>query len=97
MEINDLGNTPAQQAQMDALADDHDERAAKMHDPQTPFLERLRDLCGYVQNATDTVVTIFQDDATHDFIVKVGKKSYHGASINVAFEAAFADPKNNPF
>lgn len=35
-------------------------------------LAGLRRLCGYVENGSDTAVTIFQDDATRGWCVRVG-------------------------
>lgn len=49
----------------------------------------LRKLCGYVENGTDTVVTIFQDDTTRDWIVKVGKYyCFQGKSMTQAVDVA---------
>jgi hypothetical protein len=41
---------------------------------------------GYVENGTDTTVKIFQDDATRECFVVVGKKSYFGPSFQQALE-----------
>lgn len=73
----------------------------RMRDTTTPFAERLRILCGYIENASDTSVRVCQDDATRDWIVAIGtgssiKRSYHGTSMEEAFEQAFQDPKNDP-
>lgn len=72
----------------------------KIRDDDTPFEERLRILCGYIENGTDTAVKVLQDDATKDWIVRVGindTNSYRGSSMMEAFEKAFQDPRNNPF
>lgn len=69
----------------------------KIADSETPFVLRLRQLCGYVENGTDTTLKIYQDDATREWFVGVGLKRYHGATMEEAFEAAFTDPLNNPF
>lgn len=60
---------------------------------------KLRDLMGYVQNASDTVVTLFQDDATRSYFVKVGQgnqeKSYFGETLEEAIDKAYeAQPKD---
>lgn len=83
------------------------ENSSKMRDPATPFLERLRILCGYVENGTDTVVKYFQDSAPfhpeESWIVIIGSETagrdrrYYASSLEIAFEAAFQDPKNDPF
>lgn len=52
-------------------------------------LKGLRELCGYVENGSDTVVRIFQDDATRDWVVKVGNlTSYYGHNMWKAIDAA---------
>lgn len=51
----------------------------------------LRNLLGYVENGSDTVVTIFQDDATKDFIVKVGKCTYYATTLGEALDEAISD------
>lgn len=68
-----------------------------MRNKEAPFAERLRVLCGYVENGTDGSVGVFQDDATRTWVVVVDKnKRYYGTSMNEAFEEAFQDPKNDP-
>lgn len=69
----------------------------RLTDPTTPFVERLRILCGYVENATDTTVKVGQDDATREWFVNVGRFRYHDTSMEAAFEQAFQDFRNNPF
>lgn len=57
----------------------------------------LRDLCGFVENGTDGVVTIFQDDATREWVVKIDKKGYYGPTMPHALDAAIegeGDKKN---
>ena len=51
-------------------------------------LKGLRELCGFVQNGSDTVIKIFQDDATREWVVKVGEESYCGRSFGTAIDAA---------
>ena len=52
-------------------------------------LESLRKLMGYVQDGSDTTVSLFQDDATMDFMLRVGKKTYWGLSLENVIEKAF--------
>lgn len=52
------------------------------------FMNELRELCGYVENGSDTVVRIYEDDATRDWVVAVGKKSYVGKTLVDAFTQA---------
>lgn len=46
-------------------------------------------LLGYVQDGSDQVVTLFQDDATLDWVVKTGQKSEHGRTLAQALRAHF--------
>lgn len=62
------------------------------------IVDGLRELCGYVENASDARLHIFQDDATRDWIVKVitsatKGKSYYGRSMTSALLAAIEDNK----
>jgi len=58
----------------------------------------LRKLMGYVQNSSETVVTLSQDDVTKTYVVKVGAdsmfrvkpRSYYGDSLIEAIAAAAA-------
>ncbi len=51
-------------------------------------MKRLRELLGYVEDGSSEVVHIVQDDATKDWIVRVGKQTYYGRSLESALEAA---------
>lgn len=54
-------------------------------------LKVLRDLMGHVQNASDTTITLSQDDATRDYIVSIGrdgKNVHYGTSLGAAIDAA---------
>ncbi len=58
-------------------------------------IDGLRRLCGYVENSSDTEVTIFQDDATQWWTVKVKSSAtrthrFHGAGFLEALDAAIA-------
>lgn len=46
-------------------------------------------LLGYVQDGSDQVVTLFQDDATLNWVVKTGQKSEHGRTLREALRAHF--------
>lgn len=50
--------------------------------------KNLRHLMGYVQDGSQDSVTLFQDDATSDYFVKVGKQSFFGTSLNEAIDKA---------
>ena len=52
-------------------------------------LKILRELMGYVQNGSDETVSLFQDDATMDYMLRVGKKTYWGLSLENVIEKAF--------
>ena len=55
---------------------------------QAALLTSIRELMGYVENGSDTKVSLSQDDATKDFIVNVGKDTYYGAGLAEAVNAA---------
>ena len=52
-------------------------------------LSHLRELMGYVQNGSDETVSLFQDDATMDYMLRVGKKTYWGHSLENVIAKAF--------
>ena len=52
-------------------------------------LESLRKLMGYVQNGSDETVSLFQDDATMDFMLRVGNKTYWGNYLEQVIDKAF--------
>jgi hypothetical protein len=52
-------------------------------------LTQLKELMGYVQNGSDTTVSLFQDDATMDYMLRVGKKTYWGHSLENVIAKAF--------
>lgn len=68
---------------------------------------KLRECCGYVENASEQTVRIFQDDATRGWIVKCGDermissvpaqyskpRSYHANSLNEAIDMAYVVEK----
>lgn len=68
---------------------------------ETQLLAGLLELCGHVQNGSDTTVKLFQDDATFTYHVKVGDgmpgcqpRSYYGEGWRgVITEAIDADPE----
>lgn len=56
---------------------------------EKPFTEReLEELCGYVGDGSHTTMMISQDDATREWIVTVGGKTYFGRSMRQALRAA---------
>lgn len=67
-------------------------------------LKKLERLMGYVQNGTDGVISMFQDDATMDFIVSRRKSgrddSYYdwvvsGASLTATIDKAYNEHKDD--
>lgn len=49
---------------------------------------RLRRFCGYIENGSDTVVHLSQDDATRDWVFSIGERSFYGKSPEAALGAA---------
>lgn len=62
--------------------------------PSAAAMDHLRRACGYVENGTSDSVTISQDDATKDWIVKAGKQSQYGSSIEDALSKVEIDDDN---
>jgi hypothetical protein len=58
------------------------------------WIKLLLDLCGSTENSTDRTLTISQDDATRDWIVRVGYSRYVAASLREALEAAGRDTRD---
>lgn len=52
------------------------------------FAQRINEMIGYVENGTSEVLTIFQDDATMTYWVKIGRRSYHHRSLLCALQQA---------
>jgi hypothetical protein len=64
----------------------------------TERLKKLRELCGYVEDGSDTKVTLLQDDATRTWFCGVGQHSYFSengfiAAIDAAIEGELARTK----
>jgi hypothetical protein len=63
--------------------------------PKSTCLTQLRELCGHVEDGTDTPVVIFQDDTTRSWYVRVGhsaspmSKVYTGETIALAIQNAY--------
>lgn len=51
--------------------------------------EMVLGLMGHVENGTDKVVVIFQDDATKDYHVKVNSTDYSGSTLTMALLMAY--------
>ncbi len=56
-------------------------------------LKAIRLMCGYVEDGSCEVVSIGQDDATSEWIVRVGKRHYSGTSFENALDEAIAKEK----
>jgi hypothetical protein len=77
------------------------ERARQEQDKETARLavyeqrlNKLRRLCGYIENGSSSFLSLSQDDATGDWILKVGNngsKTYFGSSFESAIDAAVVE------
>ena len=58
-----------------AIADELEDLQTQIQDKEQQYFEDLRHLCGYIEDGTDTSITIGQDDATKEWPlwVKGGK------------------------
>lgn len=59
-------------------------------------LKGIRRLCGFIQNGTDTVVKIFEDDATREWVMKVGTQTFYAPTFTSVLDAAITANKENP-
>ena len=84
--------TPEQQADVDAHMA-RKERVARNITTinKAILLDGLRALCGYVENGTDSTVKIYQDDATKNWCVMVGKRGYYNDSFESVLDDAIVD------
>lgn len=55
------------------------------------LFDSIRELCGHVENGTDSAVSVCQDDATREWIVCVGKRRYHAPGFVSALREAIID------
>lgn len=53
-----------------------------------PRLKKIRDLMGWVGDGSNTTVTLSQDDATNDFILKVGDSTFSDTSFERVIDRA---------
>jgi len=51
-------------------------------------LKGLRNLMGFIQDGSSGTVKLYQDEATGDFFVSTGRRSYWGESFDTAIDAA---------
>lgn len=49
-------------------------------------LRALRKAMGYVENASESTVSLWQDDATKDFSIRVGKREFFDRSFSGALD-----------
>lgn len=69
------------------------EKALPAIEADAKRLQRLIELCGYVEDGSCETVRLYQDDATKDWFVDVGygtRRSYFGRSARAAIDAALA-------
>lgn len=50
--------------------------------------EELRAMCGHVEDGSQSTIVIYQDDATHDWVVQVNGKPYYGKTMREALRQA---------
>lgn len=59
-------------------------KSAKLMSLKLQAFDRLQRACGYVQNGSDEQVVIFQDDATREWVISIGRsnvRTYTGPSL----------------
>lgn len=66
-------------------------RVCEATSPSAAAMDKLRRACGYIENGTSDAVTICQDDATKDWLIKAGKQQTYGSSIEDALSKVEID------
>ena len=56
-------------------------RASRKQETDAALLKHLQAALGYVANGTSQSVTIFQDDATREWVLMAGKKMFSDSSL----------------
>jgi hypothetical protein len=68
--------------------------------------QKLKEICGHVQNSSEQVVIISQDDATRSFHITVkgygigsdaSKRTYFGSCLEEAIDKAYAGETSDNF
>ncbi|MDI1362557.1 hypothetical protein [Methylotenera sp.] len=54
------------------------------------MFRRLKQFMGYVQNGSDTTVTMHQDDATQTYVLRVGNSTFYGMTLEACINQAVA-------
>lgn len=65
-----------------------------MDNNDTKRLKTLKTLLGYFQDGSDTMVTIYPDDATRTFHITAGNQKWWGHSLNEVLDKAGEDLAN---
>lgn len=55
------------------------------------YFESLISLCDISPDGTNGIITMFQDELKHDWVIRVGNRLYHSDSIYEAIEEALKD------
>lgn len=86
--------------QMAAICSDYFNQAEKLSETEAALKElqqvmsNIRSLCGYVEDGSDTVLKIFQDDACREWFAKSDEGEGFGSSIFEAINDAAANIKD---
>lgn len=63
-------------------------------------MDALRAMCGHVEDGSDETIAIFQDDATHEWCLRIGsvlkaKQRFYAPTFEGVIDAALADHYEN--
>ena len=87
----------AEQAEREQFAADEREQALRMkNERDAAYLQKLRECCGFVENGSQEMLTIAQDDATRGWRITIGAshtRSYHADGFYEVIDMAHAVEK----
>lgn len=63
-------------------------QAAALNQDAERFRKLHSNLCGYIENGGGETLKIYQDDATREWILHIGKRTYHAGSFAGVVDAA---------
>jgi hypothetical protein len=72
-----------------ALAKEMNEYVGKLPEHSRGRLDKIRNMCGYIENGGGRSFKIAQDDATMWWTVYLGNKTYSASSFEGAIDVAF--------
>jgi hypothetical protein len=64
-----------------------------VREPELTWLNMLHEIIGYVENGSSQKLVLFQDDATKDYCIMVGRHGYTGPDLGSVINLAYYGEK----